>query len=72
LGVSPSECLAFEDSANGALAALAAGLTCVIVPNGTTQHLKFPNVNHRMNSMNELPFIELLSELKMNLNKGNL
>ncbi|WP_404431880.1 HAD family hydrolase [Sutcliffiella horikoshii] len=66
LGVSPSECLAFEDSANGATAALEAGLTCVIVPNSTTLHLEFPKVNHRLNSMNDLPFSKLLYRLKIN------
>ncbi|MGM0852688.1 MAG: HAD family hydrolase [Bacillota bacterium] len=64
LGVSPSECLAFEDSANGALAAVEAGLTCIIVPNHTTRHLKFPNVKQRLNSMNDVPFYQLLEEKK--------
>lgn len=32
LGVDPSECIAFEDSENGAKAALAAGLRVVVVP----------------------------------------
>jgi len=33
LGVSPSECLAFEDSPNGILSAKAAKMRCVAVPN---------------------------------------
>src|SRR5699024_6394485 len=32
LGLDPNECLVFEDSANGALAAKRAGMSCVIVP----------------------------------------
>ena len=63
LDVSPSECLAFEDSANGALAASRAGLTCIIIPNNTTQHLEFPKVKKRLNSMNDLSLHELLETL---------
>lgn len=42
LGVQPSRALAIEDSPNGALAALAAGLRCVVVPNEVTARLDFP------------------------------
>jgi putative hydrolase of the HAD superfamily len=63
LGVSPSECLAFEDSANGALAAVEAGLTCIIVPNHTTRDLEFPTVKQRLNSMSDVSFNQLLEEM---------
>jgi HAD superfamily hydrolase (TIGR01509 family) len=36
-----SECLAFEDSANGLQAALAAGLPTIVTPNGFTAHHVF-------------------------------
>lgn len=32
LGIEPGQCLALEDSANGAKAAIAAGMTCYVVP----------------------------------------
>jgi putative hydrolase of the HAD superfamily len=71
LGVSPSECIAFEDSANGALAAVEAGLTCIIVPNHTTRDLEFPTVKHRLNSMSDVSFNQLLEEMNVHFNKEN-
>tara|TARA_B110000503_G_scaffold37701_1_gene61658 strand:+ start:4413 stop:5189 length:777 start_codon:yes stop_codon:yes gene_type:complete len=41
LGLSPQACLAFEDSANGLTAALAAGLATVVTPNTFTLHHDF-------------------------------
>ncbi|MBL8161069.1 MAG: HAD-IA family hydrolase [Anaerolineae bacterium] len=38
LGVDPLDCLALEDSANGARAAVAAGMTCYAVPESTHSH----------------------------------
>ncbi|GAA5514438.1 phosphoglycolate phosphatase [Deinococcus carri] len=42
LGLRPAECLAVEDSLNGATAALAAGLRLVVVPNDVTRTQPFP------------------------------
>ena len=42
LGVTPASCLVFEDSPNGLLAADAAGMRAVAVPNGLTRHLTPP------------------------------
>jgi beta-phosphoglucomutase-like phosphatase (HAD superfamily) len=39
LGVAPEACLVFEDSRNGILAARAAGMRCVAVPNDVTRPL---------------------------------
>jgi HAD superfamily hydrolase (TIGR01509 family) len=64
LGVSPSECLVFEDSANGALAAKNAGMYCVIIPNEVTKGLDFCEVDHRLESMAELELAELLETIK--------
>jgi putative hydrolase of the HAD superfamily len=69
LGVSPSECIAFEDSANGALAAVEAGLSCIIVPNHTTRDLEFPTVKHRLNSMSDVSFNQLMEEMSVHFGK---
>lgn len=42
LGVLPCEAVVLEDSPNGAKAALAAGIPCVVIPNAVTKHLEFP------------------------------
>ncbi|WP_394650078.1 HAD family hydrolase [uncultured Deinococcus sp.] len=42
LGLKPGECLAVEDSFNGASAAVAAGMPVVVVPNDVTRTQPFP------------------------------
>lgn len=42
LGVLSKNCVAIEDSANGAAAAVAAGMTCLVVPNEYTRSHQFP------------------------------
>ncbi len=37
LGLSPASCLAFEDSRNGLLSALGAGLACIVAPSAYTE-----------------------------------
>lgn len=64
LGVSPDEAVAFEDSPNGALAALRAGLYCIAVPNVLTAGLEFPHVHQRIASMDEIPLPSLLAKLR--------
>ncbi|MCY8051870.1 HAD family hydrolase [Bacillus spizizenii] len=63
LGVSPSECLAFEDSVNGSIAAKRAGMKCVIVPNKVTSTLMFEDYDHRLESMAEMELALLLDHL---------
>jgi HAD superfamily hydrolase (TIGR01509 family) len=41
LGADPSDTLVIEDSRNGMLAAVAAGLTCLVTVNGYTEHEDF-------------------------------
>lgn len=60
LGLDPNECLVFEDSANGALAAKKAGMSCVIVPNEVTKAMEFCTVEHQLNSMSDLSLQEVL------------
>lgn len=63
LGLAPEECLAFEDSANGALAAKRAGMGCVIVPNPVTHTMDFCAVDHRLSSMSDMPLNEIIEHV---------
>jgi HAD superfamily hydrolase (TIGR01509 family) len=63
LGVSPAKAVAFEDSPNGAQAAKAAGLRCVIVPNPITATLTFGDHDLRLNSMADRELAEVLNLL---------
>jgi HAD superfamily hydrolase (TIGR01509 family) len=53
LGVSPNQCLVFEDSPNGILAAKAAGMRCVLVPGAVTRQLQLPEADRRLESLLE-------------------
>ncbi len=66
LGVQPQEAIAFEDSANGAKAAIAAGLQCVIVPNEVTSSLIFEKYHLRMSSMGDMS----LKDVILNIEQG--
>ena len=48
LGLRPEECLAVEDSFNGATAAVAAGMRLVVVPNDVTRTQPFPTEWRRL------------------------
>ncbi|MEC2071388.1 HAD family hydrolase [Alkalihalophilus marmarensis] len=61
LGLLAEECLVFEDSANGALAAKEANMKCIIVPNQVTHTMNFCSVAHRMNSMSEMALKEVIA-----------
>lgn len=68
LGLQPDQCLVFEDSANGALAAKRAGMGCVIVPNTVTHTMDFCEVEYRLSSMSDMPLkdvIEHVNSLKI-------
>ncbi|MEW9673662.1 hypothetical protein [Ammoniphilus sp. 3BR4] len=47
------EVIAIEDSPNGALAAKRAGIRCVVVPNGMTKNLRFPDVDIVLESLKD-------------------
>jgi HAD superfamily hydrolase (TIGR01509 family) len=51
LGVTASEAVALEDSANGAKAALAANLRCIVIPNPVTRSLEFPDGVDRLETL---------------------
>ncbi len=60
----PAQAVAFEDSPNGALAAVRAGMVCVTVPNSITATLSFPDgIARRLSSMEDVPLSELLAGL---------
>lgn len=53
--VPPHTAVAIEDSRNGMLAAKAAGLKCVVIPNEVTQQLRFPEADLQMATLDERP-----------------
>lgn len=60
LGIAPHEAVAFEDSPNGALAAVRAGLYCVVIPNSVTQNLAFGEYDLKLTAMSDLPLEQLI------------
>lgn len=61
--VKPMNAIGFEDSPNGAKAAKAAGMFCVIVPNELTKNLPFDDYDLRLNSMLEMNLSRVISLL---------
>lgn len=60
LNINSSEAIAFEDSLNGSIAAMSAGLNCVIVPNPVTELSAFENYALRLKSMSEKSLSEVI------------
>jgi putative hydrolase of the HAD superfamily len=56
LQVEPHEALAIEDSANGALAAVEAGMECIVIPNQVTAFLTFHEKTIRSESFADFSF----------------
>jgi HAD superfamily hydrolase (TIGR01509 family) len=69
LGVPPAQAVAIEDSRNGMLAAKAAGLKCLVVPNEVTQQLTFPEADLQMKSLAERPLVEWLDALQSSVSQ---
>lgn len=63
LNINAAEAIAFEDSANGAKAAIAAGLKCVIVPNEVTKGISFEHYHLRINAMSDMKLEHVISHL---------
>jgi HAD superfamily hydrolase (TIGR01509 family) len=64
LNADPNECLAFEDSYNGLLAAKAARLRCVVVPTAMTRHMDFGLADLVVPSLGNPPLKLLIPGLK--------
>jgi HAD superfamily hydrolase (TIGR01509 family) len=62
LGVRPQEAIAFEDSTNGILAAKAAGLFCVVVPNLMTVDMDLTLADLRLLSLDAMPLRDVIKE----------
>jgi len=64
LGVAPAEAVAIEDSPTGCLAARAAGLYCVAVPNRMTADLDFDAADVRLDSLADVSLEAFLKGLR--------
>jgi HAD superfamily hydrolase (TIGR01509 family) len=63
LGVKPQQALAVEDSRPGLMAAKAAGLSCVVVPNVMTAHMDFTGADLMLGSLDEAGPLEVIERL---------
>ncbi len=63
LGVAPAECVVLEDAEKGVLAAQAAGMPCVAIPNGYTRDHDFSQATQICASLNQVT-VELLRNLR--------
>ncbi|NMO95559.1 HAD family hydrolase [Paenibacillus lemnae] len=62
LGAAPEEAVAIEDSPNGARAAAAAGIHCIVIPNTITGTLTFDMPHQRLSCLTELEFNDLTTK----------
>lgn len=53
LGVDPAECLVFEDAPSGTEAALAAGMSVVVVPDPNMDHCHYKNASQIISSLKD-------------------
>lgn len=65
LGVDPAECAVLEDAEKGVIAADAAGMRCVAVPNAYTRNHDFSKATYICSSLNEVT-VNLLRDLGNN------
>ena len=63
LQVGGEQAIAFEDSPNGVRAAKAAGLFCIVVPNGMTSVLPLDHADLRLNSLSDISLEKLLRKV---------
>ncbi|MFL6556260.1 MAG: HAD family hydrolase [Bacillus sp. (in: firmicutes)] len=60
LQVEPQEAIAIEDSLNGAIAAIEAGMQCIVIPNQVTSFLNFDEKTIRSESFGEFSFKQFI------------
>lgn len=60
LQVEPQEALAIEDSLNGAIAAIEAGIKCIVIPNQVTSFLTFHKETIRSESFADFNFKQII------------
>ena len=66
----PSEALVFEDSPNGSLAAIRAGIKCIVVPNEVTKNMEFDSqISGKIKSMEVISLEDLMNEIIYNVPK---
>jgi HAD superfamily hydrolase (TIGR01509 family) len=62
LGIDPGECLVVEDSERGLQSAVAAGMRCLVVPNGFSRGGNFESAHRVLTSASDVPSaLEVLS-----------
>ncbi|TQR32835.1 HAD family hydrolase [Lysinibacillus sphaericus] len=66
LGINPNEAIAIEDSVNGSLSAIRAGIKCIVIPNQVTNFLTFPEEVIRFDDFFHLNIKSLVEHSKSN------
>ncbi len=64
LGIQASQAIAFEDSSNGVMAAVRAGVYCVAVPNSVTSQMSLEEADLRIESLGDLSLQDLLGRVQ--------
>ena len=65
----PAHCVALEDSHNGSLAAIRAGMPVVVVPNDLTKHQDLSHATHSVDSLRDVT-LTLLKDLRIRDDSG--
>lgn len=59
VGQKPKDCVVLEDSGNGLLASIAAGIPCVVVPNQITAHMEFEGAAAKLETLEGVTLADL-------------
>jgi HAD superfamily hydrolase (TIGR01549 family) len=62
LNLEPTKCVMIEDSRNGFLAAQAAGMRCIVITDGYTEHKDFSQADLVVNELGDPPNIQVTLE----------